>query len=215
MNLEQFTQKLPKPSVILITGRRGSGKDATACALAAELHRQTGKPVFSPYDPARFKQLPKYWNLRAGNEYKPETIQLISDAHLQYFSREWQADLSIALVKLISITRHQDTDIIYTTQVSSLLDKQAVSNIDALVMKEPSALADKFERPELKELTFEARTFFQGKSQSEKWRSAYIFTHIGTFEVTGIDKPAWFTEDISKIFGQQPTEETPFWKRIF
>jgi len=214
LNLEQFTAKLPKPSVILTTGRRGSGKDATACALAAELHRQTGKPVFSPYDPSRFK-LPKPWNLRSGNNYQPKTIQLVSDAHLEYFSREWQADLSTALVKLVSVSRHQDIDFIYTTQISSLLDKQAVSNIDCLLMKEPSTLADKFERPELKEITMEARVFFQGKSQTEKWRSALAFTHTGTYPVTDIDKPTWFTEDISKIFGQQPTEETPFWKRIF
>lgn len=219
MSLSQFTSKIPRPSVIIITGRRGSGKDVTACALAEEIHKQTDKPVYSNYDPEQFSQLPKYWKLRRNPDFTAKeycgTIQLVSDAHLDYFSRDWQSDLAGTLVKVVSISRHRDIDIIYTTQMTSLLDRQVVSNIDVFVVKEPSLLAPRMERPEIRDLTQGSAPFFEGRSQKEKWETAVCYTHETAKPtiVTGIKRPAWFSEEMSKIFAGDTPEE-PVWERI-
>lgn len=197
----------------MITGRRGSGKDVTAVALALELQKSTGKPVYSNYDPEKFKRLPKTWKHRKGDTYEPESIQLISDAHLEYFSRDWQQQISKALIKLVSVSRHRNIDFIYTTQLSTLLDRQAIANLDVLIFKEPSTLAADFERPELQSLTEQAKDYFHdGKTQNEKWKTAIAFTHTGTHEIRDIEKPKWFTEEMSKLYGQKDPEQQ--WEQI-
>lgn len=216
MNLYSLVQAIPKPSVVLITGRRGSGKDVTACALAEELHSQTGKEVYSNYDPEKYK-IPKHWHKRKANEYVPDTVQMVSDAHLEYFSREWQKDVSSALVKVVSVSRHRNIDFIYTTQQTSLLDRQAVANVDVLIFKEPSLLAARFERSEVSELTEEATAYFGGtqtdapyferKGQKWKWEHALVYTATAKHEIDGIQKPSWFTEELSKVFAEQPVED--------
>lgn len=232
MRLEEFAKKIPKPSVTIITGRRGSGKDVTAVALALELQKNSRKPVYSNYDPRQFR-LPRDWRFRTGNTFEPETVQLISDAHLEYFSRDWQSSPAETLVKVVSVSRHRNIDFIYTTQLSSLIDRQIISNIDVLLFKEPSLLAAEFERKELDQFTQEAQEYYQGietnnkgqiieskmqkhtLSQKEKWTTAVAFTHDGgKIIVTDIQKPAWFTEEMSKIFGQDDTKPQNLWEKI-
>ena len=211
--IDEIVERTPRPSIYVITGRRGSGKDATACALARGIQQTTKKEVYSNYDPDRFK-LPKGWKHRRGRNYKKDSIQLLSDSHLDYFSRDWRDDAASQYVKLASISRHRDIDFIHTTQLASLIDRQVISNVDAVVMKEPSAMADKFERREMKEITEEARVVFEGMGQMEKWRTAYVVTHTGSFVVKGIKKPAWFTEDMSKIYGEDPVN-IPILRRVW
>lgn len=235
LRLDQFAKQMPKPSVTIITGRRGSGKDVTAVALALALQENTGKPVLSNYDPGRFR-LPRDWRLRPGDKFDPNTIQLISDAHLEYFSRDWQSSPAETLVKVVSVSRHRDIDFIYTTQLSSLIDRQVISNIDVMIFKEPSLLAAEFERKELDEFTAQAQQYYSGQidcyeidenkrlvtsnpkhkmSQQEKWTTAVAFTHDkGKIVVTDIQKPPWFTEEMSKIFGGQQEDKTHFWERL-
>jgi len=205
-----FVKAMPRPIVVLITGRRGSGKDVTAVVLAEAIHHQTGKLIYSHYNPEEFP-LPKHWRERRWNHYQANTIQLIGDAHLSYFSRDWQQDLAKTLIKIISVTRHDDIDVIYTTQMTSLIDRQVIGNVDALIFKEPSAIAAKFERPELKELTANANIYFEGYNQTEKWSHAYAFTHLDEFSIIGIKMPDYYTEKMSK---NMAGTQTGFWKKI-
>jgi len=229
--LSQFTKKLPKPSVTIITGRRGSGKDVTAVCLASETQNITGKPVYSSYDPGRFK-LPHDWRLRAGNVYESNSIQLVSDAHLEYFYAEWHTDMASALVKLVSVSRHKDIDFVYTTQTSSLFTRRALEQVDCLILKEQSFLADKLERAEVQDFVLDANQYYgldtahdyrgnvlwkAKNSQEWKWEHALAFTHEGRFEIEGIKKPAWFTEEMSKIYGgakMEGQQTTPWWNKL-
>lgn len=222
LTLDQFTRKLPKPSVTIITGRRGSGKDVTAVCLAQEIQTRTGKPVYSSYDPGRFK-LPHDWRLRSSNVYESNTVQLVSDAHLEYFYAEWHTDMAAALVKLVSVSRHKDIDFIYTTQTSSLFTRRALEQVDCLILKEQSFLADKLERAEVQDFVLDANQYYMSDqklgwhSQEWKWEHALAFTHEGRFEIEGIEKPAWFTEEMSKIYGgakMEGQETKPWWNKL-
>jgi hypothetical protein len=214
LNLALFTKKLPKPSVTIITGRRGSGKDVTAVCEAFTIQQATKKPVYSSYDPGRFK-LPHDWRLRVSNSYESNSIQLVSDAHLEYFYAEWHTDLAAALVKLVSVSRHKDIDFVYTTQTSSLFTRRALEQVDCLILKEQSFLADKLERAEVQDFVLEANAYYSGKSQSVKWTTALAFTHEGRFEITDIQKPPWFTEEMSKIYGGAKMDgENSWWKKL-
>lgn len=216
LTLDQFTKRLPKPSVTIITGRRGSGKDVTAVSLALEIQKQTELPVYSSYDPGRFK-LPHDWRLRSNNVYESNSIQLVSDAHIEYFYAEWHTDLAAALVKLVSVSRHKNIYFIYTTQTSSLFTRRALEQVDCLILKEQSFLADKLERAEVQDFVLDANQYYQSMSQAEKWENALAFTHQGRFEISGIKKPAWFTEEMSKIYGgakMEGQEVKPWWNKL-
>jgi len=208
MKLSEFVKHMPKPSVTIITGRRGSGKDVTAAALAEELHKYTGKTIYSNYNPRQYK-LPDYWKMR-GVSWREKSITLISDAELELFSREWQKQPHTAYIQVAAVSRHKDIDFIHTTQTSTLLDKETVIQLDVLLFKEPSTLADRFERTEIRDLTQEAVNIFKDKSQQEKWETAYAYTHTGAYTITDIKKPPYWTEEMSKMFGQQQS----WWQRI-
>lgn len=212
MNLNSFGKTIPRPSVIAIFGRRGSGKDVTACALAEVLHKTTKKPIFSNYNPKEFR-LPKHWHFRLATF--PKTIQLISDAHLEYFARDWQALPNKALIKMVSISRHNNIDFVWTSQLTTMLDRQMIANLDAIIFKQPSALAERFERSEIRDISLQAKGIFEDQpDQTAKWETAYAYTHTGEYTIKGIKKPAYFTENMSKVFGREAAKKG-FWKRLF
>ena len=213
----------PRPSVYLTIGKRGSGKDATTAALLDEIAEKTGKPVYSPYDPVKFG-LPKHWKPYSGGDaFKPHSIYDLSDFHLEMFARDWQSDYAGVFIKLVSISRHRDIDFGITTQMTRLIDALVVATIDCLILKEPSVLADRFERPELRDITAEAKAHFpegQGKAEKlAKWERAYVLTDsYPPFLVDGIKKPSWYSDEMGTIYaepGSAPSAEQPKSYRIF
>lgn len=97
-----------------------------------------------------------------------------------------------------------------------MIDRQMIANIDVIMMKEPSTLAAKFERPEVRSMTEKAVAYFEGHNQKIKWGAALAFTHTGEYNITGIKKPLFWTEKMSKLYaGSMAEEKTSFWKRIF
>jgi hypothetical protein len=137
--------------------------------------------------------------------------------------------MAAALVKLVSVSRHKDIDFIYTTQTSSLFTRRALEQVDCLILKEQSFLADKLERAEVQDFVLDANQYYstypkaddeykQGHvSQTWKWEHALAFTHEGRFEIEGIKKPAWFTEEMSKIYGgakMEGQQVEPWWKKL-
>lgn len=200
MGVDEIVDRLPDPAVGVITGKRGSGKDVTAASMAVELQKRTGKTVYSNWSPVKFR-LPENWKLRRGLSTPKDAIILQSDAHLELFARDWRTDEASAFIKFLSISRHRNTDVIATTQLTRLIDAQLVATSDFIIFKEPSAVADRLERPEMRDLTAEARPTFQGKTRLQKLKAAWVVTHDGSFEVAGIEKPPFWTEEMSKMFG--------------
>ena len=220
----EIIKRTPRPSVYLTIGKRGSGKDATTAALLNDISKATGKDVYSPYNPDQFS-LPKNWKLYAGGDkFRPRSIYDLSDFHLEMFARDWQSDYAGVFIKLVSISRHRDIDFGITTQMTRLIDALVVATIDCLIIKEPSVLADRFERPELRDITAEAKRHFpEGMAPAErlaKWERAYVMTDsYQPFVVDGIKKPTWYTEKMGTIYAEEGTapgaEQPPKPFRIF
>jgi len=206
MKLETAINSLPRPCTILIVGRRGSGKDVTAHVAAgilarAEYPQQFRKQIYSNLDPDRYN-LPGHFH-KYKRRLPQNSVLLISDAHLSLYAREWSMNFNKTMDKLQTISRHRNIDIIYTTQQTSRLDINIVSGVDCLIIKEPSLMAMKFERPEIRKMTEKAHKFFKGQTQKEKWRRAVAFTSIGILYIDYIEKPHYWTEKISKRYGRE------------
>lgn len=213
MQLKTLIKSLPEPAVILIVGRRGSGKDVTAHQAARELSRcNTCKiPVYTKYIYVDLKPekygLPEYFRMFDRKFYE-STIILLSDAHLSLYSREWGTDFNKTMDKIQTIARHRNIDIIYTTQQTRRLDINIVAGVDCILFKEPSLMAYKFERQEIKDMTEQTKTYFSDKPKKWKWEHALAFTHTGIHKVENIKKPYYWTEELSKAYGMNVEEET-------
>ena len=221
--VEAIIDHTSRPSVYTTLGKRGSGKDATTAKLLDTIAKKMNKPVYSPYDPVKFG-LPKYWQLyRGGDAFRPHSIYDLSDFHLEMFARDWQSDFAGVFIKLQSISRHRDIDFGITTQLGRLIDALVLATIDCLIMKEPSVLAERFERPELRDITSEAEQYFpEGNDDAgrlAKWERAYVLTDsYPPFLVDGIKKPSWYSDEMGTIYaepGSAPSAEQPKSYRIF
>lgn len=212
-DVKEILNRMGGSGIVIVTGRRGSGKDVTATRIALDRQKETGRQVLSNYDPYRFR-LPRGWKLRRGASTPKDSIVLQSDAQLELFAREWHLEEHAAVIKWLTIARHRDSDAIMTTQLARILDVNVIDMADAIVFKEPSALAPYLERGEIRSLTARAARVFgltenedgefedTGKfSKKEKWEMAWVFTHTGSFLVTGIRKPPFWTEEMSKSYG--------------
>lgn len=201
MYLKTLINSLPRPSVILIVGRRGSGKDVTAHEVARVLSKIHGKHIYISLQPERYN-LPGYFK-NFKRKFVPDSVLLLSDAHLSLYSREWRTNFSKTMDKLQTISRHRNIDIIYTTQQTRRLDINIVAGVDCIIFKEPSMLAAEFERPEIRKMTEIAQLWFKDRSQKIKWGRAVAFTPQGEFRLEYIKKPYYWSEELSKAYGQE------------
>lgn len=183
----------------------------TGAALVDALHkwyrrRSIDRPVISTLNPEH-ANLPEYFKPLGRDRQPSNSILYLSDVHLKdLYAREWREDESNEFIKWLSIVRHRDTDIILTSQLTKLIDVQVVATLDALIIKEPSAMAQRLERQEVRSIIEEAAPHFTG-SRLKRWERAFVFGHDinePTFIVDGIKKPGWWTEELSKSFSQKP-----------
>lgn len=198
MQLTTFAAGLPKPAFIHIEGARGSGKDATAHQLARILReeKENGKQIYININPKKH-DLPDYFRRFIGR-FHNDSILYLTDAELEYFATEWATDRAKTLVRLQSISRHKNIDMIWTSLLAADLPLASIRRLDATIYKEPMFRAEKYERKELQEDVEEAREFFRGKTKKEKLESAFAVTQKGKTKITGIKLPWYWTEELSR-----------------
>jgi len=207
VRLKTLINSLPSPSVILIIGRRGSGKDVTAHETVRILSKTHGKFIYIDLQPKKYN-LPSYFR-RFTEKFIPNSILLLSDAHLSLYSREWRTDFNKTMDKLQTISRHRDIDIIYTTQQTRRLDINIVAGVDCIIFKEPSMMAAEFERPEIRKMTETAQLWFKDRSQKTKWGRAVAFIQQGEHRIEFITKPYYWSEELSKAYGKELEKKQP------
>jgi hypothetical protein len=89
---------------------------------------------------------------------------------------------------------------IFVTQNSALLDKNAVGEADGLLIKEPGALHSRFERRPIRKLTEEAESSFkQLPSNLTTEKYGYLFTDDYQGMVQN-GMPEWYDSTVSKSF---------------
>lgn len=205
----------------LIEGARGSGKDVTAHQVVRDL-RENDRIVYINLEPRKYN-LPHYFR-RWDRKFHENSIIYLTDAHLEYYATEWGTDKAKTLTKLQNISRHKNIDMVWTTLLATDVPKNFIRRLDCSIYKEPVFRAEKFERQELREEIEYARKFFetkpegwQGTFQRWKWGHAVAYTQYGYFEIEGIEKPYYWSEELSKAHAGldlEPKQEKPAIIRI-
>lgn len=206
--MKRLLPYLPKPAVIFIAGKRGGGKTAKAFDLSSALHRRFNIPVYC-YKPKNVF-LPRYFKEISLDPDKvskqKNSVWLLDDAHLRriehlsVYARDWYMETNKLMDTLQTMSRQLDLYIIYTTQETTRIDKNIILGSDALILCEPSLLADRLERKEFLNIIKEAKTIFQSLPKAQRKTTAYILTSEDKILLKNIRLPYYWSNKLSKSF---------------
>ena len=169
-----WRQKITHPSVVLILGKRGSGKSALGYRLL-ELFRY-GLTTYVLGVPKQAQGLLPDWIGIAQNleDIPAKSIVLVDEAYLRYHSRESLAAKSKEMSRILNLSRQTDQTIIFVSQEARQLDKNIASSASVLAFKDLGMLQLEFDRPELNKIATQAKQTFESvKGDKRKWSYVY------------------------------------------
>lgn len=181
--------------ILLIFGKRGSGKSALGFRLIENIHSKTKRKCFALG--VKKELIPKWISPIENIESVPnDGIILVDEGALSFSSRESMQKKNRELSKLLSIARHKNLTVIFVTQNTGLIDKNILKLTDTLFIKEGSLLQLEMERAEIKRFYEKAKEVLS-KYKNEKNKYAYVIDadFEGAIEYA---LPSFWSENLSK-----------------
>jgi hypothetical protein len=177
----KWLEIMVRPCVVLILGKRGSGKSALGYRLL-ELFRYKRSPYVLGIPEQAARLLPDCIGIVQNlAEIPPHSIVLIDEAHLPFSSRESFKAYNKQVSKFISLTRQKDLILIFVTQEARQADRNIASSADVFVFKQLGVLQLKFDRPELGKIAARAKQELDVIG-SGKVRWSYVLSQDADFE---------------------------------
>jgi hypothetical protein len=170
--LNNFIDEISKKSlIVLITGKRGSGKTSLGMKLLELVDKKTKRKCYIVgYDKIK---LPSFIKKTEDIEKVPNnSVCLIDEGAILFSSRESMNKSHKFLSNIMTIARHKNLALFLIVQNSAMIDVNVLRLTDVLIFKEPSLLQTKFERKGIKELYEKAIVEFE--KQENKKRLCYI-----------------------------------------
>jgi hypothetical protein len=167
-DFDTFHSKLLKYSLImLINGKRGSGKTALGMRLLELFRKKTKrKSYILGYDSTK---LPGWIKKSEAIEDVPNNaIVLVDEGGLSFSSRDSMKEANKMLGKIMAVARHKNLTLILITQNSAMIDLNVLRLADTLLLKEPSLLQSKFERKAIKEMYDKVAPHFEKARNKQK-----------------------------------------------
>ena len=195
-NYKDFKKSLFKyPKVIVITGKRRSGKTALAFRIAENLTKKLKKTPYVLNFPT--DNLPKKFKKKYSIEFVPiDSIVLIDEAGILFHQRETRKKTHVNLSKLLQICSQKNLHTITTVQNSANIDIDVLRQTDIFMIKKPSLFQLKFERKALKDLFLKAEKYFEKVNPNNQNAFVYVFSD----EFEGLLKfslPSFWKDEIS------------------
>ena len=195
-----WLKRIIHPSVILILGKRGSGKSALAYYLL-ELFRYGPKPYVVGVLESKRHLLPEWVGIAPTLEEVPSgAIVIVDEAYLLYHARNSTTQESKEMSKLINLSRQKEQTAIFVSQQSNSIDKNIASSPDVIIFKEPGILQSEFERRELNHLAKKAYEAFASiNSNKHQWN----YVHAPDADFSGLMKnelPSFWKPELSHMF---------------
>ncbi|MEE9249126.1 MAG: hypothetical protein V3U79_10610 [Dehalococcoidia bacterium] len=204
-------------AVVLILGKRGSGKSALAYRLL-ELFRYQLTPYVVGVPTEARRLLPEWIGIVPSIEELPhKCIVLVDEAYLHYHARGSMARESKAMSQIINLSRQREQTLIFVSQEARQVDRNIASSASVVVFKDLGMLQLEFDRPELRRLTTEARELFS-KVSGDRRRWSYVYSPDADFmgmlenELASFWKPKLshlFTSGPGQVAPRRPDKMTP------
>jgi len=188
------------PSIVLVLGKRGSGKSALGYRLL-ELFRYRLTPYVLGVPTEARNLLPDWIGMVQSLEDVPQkSIVLVDEAYLRYHSRESLKSASREMSRILNLSRQRDHTLIFVTPEARQLDKNIVSSANVVVFRDLGMLQLEFDRPELNKLATEARQAL-GTVRGDKRRWSYVYSPDADFSgLLDSSLPTFWSNKLSRIF---------------
>lgn len=162
------------PSVVLILGKRGSGKSALGYRLL-ELFRYVAAPFVVGVPRSARSILPEWIGIASSlEEVPPKAIALVDKAYLHYHARGSMAQESKAMSQVLNLSRQREQTLIFVSQEARQVDKNIASSASAVIFKDLGMLQLEFDRPEFSRLATQAgEAFATVKGDRRRWAFVY------------------------------------------
>ena len=191
---------LVHPSVVLVLGKRGSGKSALAYRLL-ELFRYQAAPYVVGVPSNARRLLPNWIGIAATLDDLPhDAIAIVDEAYIRFHARASMAAQSRAMSGIVNLSRQREQTLIFVTQEARQVDRNIASSASAVLLKEPSSLQLEFDRPELRRLVGQAQDQF-GIVRGDKRRWTYV--HAPDADFAGMlenELPTFWKPSLSTLF---------------
>jgi hypothetical protein len=177
----QWRKVIVHPSIVLVLGKRGSGKSALGYRLL-ELFRYGLTPYVLGVPKQAHGLLPEWMGNVTNLEDLPEkSIALIDEAYLRYHSRESLGSASRLMSRILNLSRQRQQSLVFVSQEARQVDKNIASSANVVVFKDLAMLQLQFDRPELNKLAAQARQAFEAVKGDEK-RWSYVYSPDANFQ---------------------------------
>jgi hypothetical protein len=196
----KWREVIVHPSVVLVLGKRGSGKSALGYRLL-ELFRCQLTPYVLGLPEQAQKHLPDWMGMVQTIEEVPQkSIVLVDEAYLTYHSRESLKSASRDMSRMLNLSRQRDQTLVFVTPEARQLDKNIVSSANVVVFKDLGMLQLQFDRPELNKLAAGAKQAFE-TVRGDRRRWSYIYAPDADF--MGLMEnlpPTFWSTKLSRVF---------------
>jgi hypothetical protein len=186
--------------IILIFGKRGSGKSAFGFKLLENIHAKTNRPcavLGVPQD-----VLPQWIvSIEDINNANNGSAVLVDEGALTFSSRDSMASANKQLSKLLAIARHKDLTLLFITQNTGMIDKNILSLTDTLIIKQGSLLQQEMERPAIKKFYDKANAAFKEVAQSPTKTDSKAYAYVLDSDFEGLihaELPSFWSSKVSK-----------------
>jgi archaellum biogenesis ATPase FlaH len=176
----QWQEVIVDPSVVLLLGKRGSGKSALGYRLL-ELLRYRAAPYVLGLPKQAQGLLPDWIGIAQNLEDIPaKSVVLVDEAHLQYHSRQSSETKNKEMSRILNLSRQTEQTIIFVSQEARQIDKNIASSANVVIFKDLGILQLEFDRPELNKIAAQAKQAFDLlKGDKRKW--SYVYSHDANF----------------------------------
>jgi hypothetical protein len=197
------------PSVILVIGKRGSGKTATAYKVL-EINRYSRSPYVVGVGAAAQQKLPDWIGLvDTIEDLPPKSIALIDESYLQFHSRESMSPGKANLSRVLNLSRQKDQTLIFVSQEARQVDKNIASSSNVVIVKDTGMLQVEFDRPELRRIVRDAEQSFEAV-RGDKRRWSYVYSPDTDFAgMLTADLPSFWKPSLSRLFTHSASAAVP------
>lgn len=189
--------------VILILGKRGSGKTALAAKIAEYLLKTRKIPIYWIGLPDEARNLLPHWItiVDSINKCPPGCFIMCDEAGIRYLSLAFATAENVILREMLMICRHKNSCLCFAGQSSRDIDYSIIRGADTVIFKEPGLLQVDSERPAIRPKVKEAAEVFQKIPKNERQQFAHVFddNFKGLIQSS---LPSFWSEELSHIYAK-------------
>ena len=189
------------PSVVIVLGKRGSGKTALGYRIL-EFNRFKGEPYVFGIPAKTRKLLPDWIGIAKDLADIPNgSILLLDEAQLFFSSRNSLNAKNKEITRIVTLSRQKQLTLVFVSQEVRLLDKNIASQADVIIFKEPGMMQLKYDRSEVLEIAKLAREDFDKIKISSRKKWAYVYSESTNFTgLVEVSLPTFWSNKLSNAF---------------